>query len=144
MKDFLKESRVERLASGITAAASNYTDADIIDTQDCEGVLIVAVFGTSATDNGMKIQQDTDPAHGADPQDLEGTSLLLDGTEKMAVIDIYRPRERYLKPVILRGTSTTIDSVIAIKYGGRVAPIDNNSDSDVAAETHISPAEGTA
>lgn len=142
--DKLKSVKIEKLAAEVGAAASNYSGADIVDMEGYEGVIFVAVFGTSAADNGLKVQQDTTSDHSDDPQDLAGSQVLLDGTEETAIIDVYRPRERYLRPIGVRGTSTTIASIVAIKYGAAKQPVDNDADTDNSAETHISPAEGTA
>lgn len=122
------------------AAATHYSD--IVDMADWDGVIFLASIGTAATNNGVKAQQDTDSA-GATMADLEGTSILSDGTQTDFVLDIYRPSERYVRLAVLRGVSSTIESMWAIQYRGRKMPVDNETTAQ-AAEMHASPAEGTA
>ena len=125
---------------GAGTSDSNGTE---IDLQNAEGVIFTAVFGTSATDNGLKAQQDTVTGM-ASAADLEGTQVLLDGTETTAALQIHKPRERFVRAVAVRGTSTTVAAGVAIVYGLKTEAFDNDAQTDVAAENHVSPAEGTA
>ena len=108
-----------------------------------EGVVFVAHLGTSNAANGVKAQQDTASGMGS-AADLEGTQVLLDGTEETAALEIIKPRERYVRAVVVRGVSTTVGAVYAIQYGATTLPVDNDSSTDNSAESHVSPAEGTA
>ncbi len=144
MPDMLKNLKVTSVATAQTTAASNYTGASAVDMQDWDGVIFVLTMGTAATDNGIKVQTSSDDAAADAYTDILGSQVLSDATEKTIMIDIYRPLERYLKPHAVRGTSTTLDALIAIQYRGRKLPFNNDSAADNAAETHISPAEGTA
>lgn len=141
MKNLLNGIKVIDLHAAATAATSSITDATVVDTAGFEGCMFVAKFGTSAVDNGIKVQQDTASGFGSGA-DLEGSKVLLDGTSKVAIADVFRPRERYLKPVVLRGTSTTLDSLVAILYGPRTKPAVQPT--STTAELNVSPAEGTA
>ena len=63
---------------------------------------------------------------------------------KMLAVDVFRPRERYVRLVIDRATANAvIDGVIAIQYGARKMPT-THATSVAASESHTSPAEGTA
>lgn len=142
MQNLLSGTKIIHLKVAVAAGTSDVTDASIVDTAGYEGVMFIAVFGTSAVDNGIKsVKQDTDSALGA-AQDLEGSKVLLDATSKVAVCDVYRPRERYLRPIAVRGTSTTLDSLIAILYGPIKQPVTQGT--TTTAEKFVSPAEGTA
>ena len=134
-------TKIIKLANAQTAAASDYSSATVVDTAGYEGARFIVQFGTSAVDNGVKVQQDTDSGFGTGA-DIEGSKKLLDATAKVAIVDIFRPRERYLKPVVLRGTSSTIDCILVELYGPRVQP--TTDDASVNSEKHVSPAEGTA
>lgn len=139
----LGQSLKPTMVVSYTAAAASDVNGTRVDMQNYEGVIFIVGFGTSAIDNGIKAQQDTATGMG-DAADLLGTSLLLDATETVAMLEIYRPRERYVRPVIIRGTSSTIEFCVAIQYKGRKLPVDIDAITDVAFETHTSPAEGTA
>jgi len=141
MHDLLKNVKVTRVAAVQSAAGTDYTAAASVDMQGFEGCIFLLSMGTAAADNGIKVRQSADDSSYAD---LAGTSVLSDATETNIVVDVYKPTDRYLKPTAIRGTSTTIESIWAIQYGARKGPIDNDSTAAQAAETHISPAEGTA
>ena len=129
--------------SGAVAAGTSSVNSSEIDMTGFEGVVFIGQYGTSAADNGLKAQQDTATGM-ASAADLEGTSVLLDGTETLSIVQVHKPREQFVRAVAVRGTSSTLDSIIAIQYGPRTAAVDNNASTDNAAESHVSPAEGTA
>jgi hypothetical protein len=138
---FIKNFKILDLKAAVSAGTSSVTDATVVDTKGYQGCVFIGKFGTSAVDNGIKVQQDTVVGFGGGA-DLAGSKQLLDGTSKIAVVDIHRPLERFLKPIALRATSTTLDSLIAILYGPLARPI--TEDAAVSAKVLVSPAEGTA
>lgn len=138
----LEDIKVIKTFDEVTAATTA-ANGTTIDTAGAEGVIFITIFGTSAADNGVKVQQDTASGMGS-AADLAGSQVLLDATETVAAVQVHRPRERYVRPVAVRGTSTTVPGGIAILYGLKSRPYDNDSQTDVAAEVHVSPAEGTA
>ena len=75
--------------------------------------------------------------------DLEGTSLA-STTSEAVVMDIVKPRKRYLKAVIARGTSSTLGNIWAELYGPISEPSTQTVTGTIVSETSISPAEGTA
>ena len=138
----LESVKVIKTFDEVTAATSA-SNGTIIDTANAEGVIFITVFGTPAANNGVKVQQDT-ASNMAAAADLAGTQVLSDGTETTVAVEVHKPRERYVRPVAVRGTSTTVPAGIAIVYGLRTEAFDNDAQADVAAESHVSPAEGTA
>ena len=122
--------------------ATGTTDSNsiVVDMQNSEGAVFTTIFGTSATDNGVKAQQG-DLANGSDMSDLEGSQLLLDGTQTTAALEIHKPRKRYVRVVALRGTTTTVEAGSATVYGKRTYEFPQ--DADTAAKSVVSPDEGT-
>jgi len=138
-----------RIARALNAVAAGQTDQNggIIDMANYEGVVFIAVLGTLASGavTGLKAQMGNE-SNLSDAADLVGTAVSMADSDdnKLLVLDIHRPAERYVRAVVTRGTAdATIDGVIAIQYGARILP--TSQDSTVAGiETHVSPAEGTA
>lgn len=128
------------LASQI--AGTTAVNTGIVDMQGYEGVVFLAAIATAAANNGLKAQQGQ-IANMSDAADLAGSQVNSNGTQTDIVLDIYRPRERYVRGVVVRGTSTVIDAVWAIQYIAGKKPI-NNITAAQAAEIWASPAEGTA
>jgi hypothetical protein len=143
--DLGKMLKFERAMQGQAAGATD-VNGDIIDTQGYDGCLFVFSLGAivAGAATSCHVQQDTDSAGGT-MQDLTGSKVTYVDTDdnKSAVIDVYKPRERYLRPVVKRATqNATIDSVVAILYSGLRSPTTNAGDV-VGITTVISPAEGT-
>ncbi len=138
-------SNAVRTREGIatTAAGTTTINGAEVDMQNYEGVMFILKFGTPATDNQIKAQQDVVTGMGG-AADLLGTLVAVGASDEILWLDIYRPRERFVRMVALRGTSTTIDWGVAIQYGHRKGPVSNALAGTIAGELHVSPIEGTA
>jgi len=126
-----------------TGAGTSDVEGTILDMSGYEGVLFIASFGTPAANNTLHAQQDTDVAGGA-MADLLGTSVGVGASDEDVWLDVHKPRERYVRAVADRGTSTTLECLIAIQYGARNMPVDNAVAGTIHGEQHTSPIEGTA
>lgn len=129
------------------SAGTTTVNSDVVDTANFEGVRFVVAWGT-ITDGSPSVKaQQGKESDGSDMADLEGTSISVgtDDDNKLTIIDIYRPRERYVRAVVTRGgtTGSAIDGAIAELYDARKRPITQSADVQ-GSETHASPAEGTA
>lgn len=137
-----------RSMNAVSAGTSDTQVGTAIDTLGWDGVMFVFMFGTITTSAvvTIKAQQGT-ASNGSDAADLEGTAQSIADTDdnKIACIDIYKPRERYVRPVVTRATANAvIDGVIAILYRGDITPAAAHSTAVRVAEAFNSPAEGTA
>lgn len=128
-----------------TVDNNTYTGSGV-DMSGFEGVIFVAcVKGGEAIANTLKAQQAT-ASNFSDAADLKGTAVDCSTTasaDGLAILDIYRPRERYVRPVLVAGnyTNAPAAAIWAIQYGARSLPV-----TQVIAnfEKHVSPEEGTA
>lgn len=144
MRGFLSEKvKIVKIKDHSTADTSAVT-SDAVDTQGYDGVLFVTSFGTAAAGNTVKVQQSSDDAAADAYADLTGTSVTSGTSDEDVFVDVQRPKERYLKFVAARGTSSTLESMYAILYNPRSLPVDNTTSGTITGETHLSPAEGTA
>lgn len=131
----------------IQTVATGDVESDIVDMAGFDGVLFVVLWG-AITDGTPKVkaQQDSGAAMAA-AADLAGSSVAVttDDDNKMALLDIYQPQERYVRAVVTRGGSTgaVVDAILAIQYGAKNEPVTQSA--DVAGhEKHVTPVEGTA
>lgn len=135
-----KNVKISKVIDAATAATGT-TNGDILDMSGFEGVLFVGgAIGTVNSGNYFHIEQDTDSAGGT-MADLEGTKVTPDTNGDPVAIDLYRPLERYVRIVAIRGASSTLGDVYAIQYGANKAP--TSHEDVINAETHVSPSEGT-
>jgi hypothetical protein len=117
-----------------------------VDMKGYEGVAFAVVVdgGEEVAGFSIKAQHDTTSDFSADPQDLEGSSISFSShatNEIVRVLDIGRPRERYVRPVVVvpNMASATPVAILAIRYNPREFPTSVHT-----GEFHQSPDEGTA
>jgi hypothetical protein len=125
-----------------TTAGTDAINSTAVDMSGYEGVLFVTSFGTANAANTINAAQET--TSDGTFTDLAGTSVASGTSDEDVWIDVYRPQERYVRCEVARGASTTCESIWAIQYGARKAPVDNTTSGTIAGELHASPAEGTA
>ncbi len=129
------------------AAGTSDLTSEAVDTQGYEGARFILGLGeiVSGAVTSSKIQQcDTS---GGTYADLAGTGQTIadDDDNQIVVTEIFRPRERYLKHVIDRGTqNATVDFLIVELFGAIKEPVTQDAAVVVGQEIHVSPAEGTA
>lgn len=125
-----------------TAAGTSAVNSDGIDMTNWEGVMFFTSFGTAAAGNTVNLAQGADNA--SDWVDLLATSVSSGTSDEDVWIDVYRPIDRYVRLEVVRGTSSTLESIWALQYGPRNMPVSNVLSGTIIGETHISPIEGTA
>lgn len=142
----VKTLRVEAPA----AAGTTTLTTDWVDTQGFEAVRFILGLGTlttgATTGTIIKAQQSA-ASDGTGAADLEGTSISIDedaDDDKLVIIDIVKPRERYVAAIVdPDDVNVVFDLGIAELYGARKLPV-GQDDSVSHHEEHESPAEGTA
>lgn len=126
-----------------SAVTSSAIDLSPGSGQAYSGLLVFTRFGTAAVDNTIKLQQSDDDGATDAYSDLAGTSVASGTSDEIVWIDA-RPTKRYVKAVVTRGTSSTLDPIIALPYNARIEPVDNIISGTIIGEIHDLPAEGTA
>jgi hypothetical protein len=127
-------------AEAPTATGTTTITSTTLDMAGYDAVMWICRLGTPASNNGMKAQQDT-VSNMASVADLKD-SLVSDASDNVLIYDLKNPDERYVRAAVVRGTTTTIDSLVAIQYRSRSLPITQAS--SVTAERATAPIEGTA
>jgi len=131
-------------SAGYASAAQTDVEGTGVDTQGYEGVLFIAKYGTAADDN--LIHAETGADNSVDWEDLEGSEVDV-GTSKSNEIqwlDInHNVGDRYIRCVAERGTSSTLEFIIALPYGAHDEPVDNDTPGTIVGLLLTSPAEGT-
>lgn len=138
--NFGSNAKVVLAKAGQTAATSDVT-SDAIDTHGYAGVAFFGTVATAAANN--KVHAEQSDASGSGFADLAGTSISPGDNGDAFLVDIYQPREKWVRVVLERGTSTASGDIYAILYG----PIRDHGAAShgttIDAELHVAPAEGT-
>lgn len=129
-----------------TVAGTTDINGSSVDMANFGGCRFTVGFGviTSTAVTSVKIQTSSDNSAF---NDLAGTAVTVadDDDNKVVILDIYRPQERYLRPVVDRATANAvIDFALAEQYEPHILPTTDTAADTVAREIHSSPAEGTA
>jgi hypothetical protein len=135
-------------AATVTAGASGTADvtSDAVDMAGFDSCCFIVPIGgvTASAVTSIKVQQcDTS---GGSYADLEGTAQTVADTHdnKTFYVDIFRPREQFLKLVVDRGTqNAVVGPIIAIKYNCANRPVTQGTNVQ-GGEAFNWPAEGTA
>jgi len=129
-------------AAGVTKRVS-----DILDMSGYDGVLFVASLGTTIENGTVDVFVEQDVANATTNMARLATTTVHTVTAANAalgksaiVVDVYKPRERYLQCNITPAVSNAVIlGIVAIRYKGHLAPEVNAS--LVKATKLISPAE---
>lgn len=140
-----KAGKVSRVMNA-QAAGTGTTNGTGVDNRGFQGVTFYALIGVidAAGTVDVKAQESDDNSTWSD---LEGSNIAFaaDDDNKVAVLEIAKPRKRYARPVVVRtgGTTTTIDGVLAVQTTAAGEPVTHDS-TVKASELHHAPAAGTA
>jgi len=137
-------TKITRVSNAVAAGTAT-TNCTSVDMKNFDAVTFIAAIGAIVSTGTVtvKAQQSSDNSTFAD---LENTAIAYadDDDNKLAVLEITQPSERYVRCVVITATANgTIDSVVAIQTSTRIEPTSNGS-TVVGTEQHLAPAEGTA
>lgn len=104
---------VDQAIAATVAGTSTITQSTALDCAGYDRVLIVAVLGTAATNNSITLQTGATTTTADTSATVAATA-----TNGVLLLDVGLDK-RYIKVKVTRGTSTTIDQVLAIRYNGR-------------------------
>jgi hypothetical protein len=143
-----KNVKIMEVGAPVSAANNTDDNSDRIDMSGWEGVVFVcpvtdSVAGGVAT---LKVEQNTANSDSGMAA-LSGASAAStsasndDINDKLLIVDVYKPRERYVQAVRTSATQNiAFGSVIAILYNGKLAPVAADA-SVLAATLVVSPSE---
>lgn len=139
---------IREVGAPVTAGSSIDDNSDRIDMAGYEGVIFVATITDSVATGvaTLTVQQntadsDTGMAALAGAVATATCAVNDDLNNELLIVDVYRPRERYVQAVRTSATANiAYGNVIAILYGPRTQPVTDHS-SVLASASVASPAE---
>lgn len=136
--------KITKVAAASSAGTSTI-NGTTVDMTGFEGVLFVTTIGTANAGNIFKAQIG-EKADGSDAADLKGSAVVAEGSGSVVWLDIYRadPSQKYIRPVVVRGASTTVGEIYAIQYESRKQAVGNNIENTIIGKLLVNPYEGTA
>lgn len=121
------ETKIVRTQNAAAAGTTSLKAAAGVDMQDYDGVLFVYALGTLTATQVTSLKAGAGAAaDGSDAVDITGatTGNMADGdSNKLLVLDVFRPQKRYVTPTLVRGTANAVvDGGWAILYRGKTKP----------------------
>ena len=144
--NMLKQVKQVRHSNAVAAGTSTITPSDGIDMRGFRGCRFTILWGT-ITASGVQsaaIHTSKDDGSSDSFTALADTKVTVADSDdnKTTIIDIYEPRERFLKCIISRATqNSVIDGIIADLYDPQDAPVTQDGTVQ-GSELHVAPAEG--
>lgn len=140
LSSIIKITKVKDHSTADTSAVNS----DGVNMAGYEGVIFLTSFGTAAANNTVNLAQSSDDGSVDSYADIVSTSVTSGTSDEDVWLDIWRPREQYVRLEAARGTSSTLESIWAIQYSPRTFIVDNTTTGTIVGEAHHENAEGTA
>lgn len=139
-----KATKVVRVMNAVVAGTTDTQTGTLVDTSGYEGVRFLALIGTVTGGGVCKMHAEQGALVGAgDMADLAGSETGAAASNSMLGLDIYRPTDRYVRPLLVRTTANVvIDGIVAELYGAHSKPVTADA-TVVSSKLLVSPAEGT-
>ncbi len=137
-----------RHSNAVAAGQTTITPSIGVDTKGFRTCRFVVLWGaiTSGGAQSIAVHTSSDDGDADSYTALTGTGVTVADNDdnKLTIVEVVKPRERYLKCIISRATQdSAIDGILAELGDPDTAPI--SQDATVAdAEIHHAPAEGSA
>lgn len=125
--NFLTETALH-VVSAAVAAGQTLVTSDVVDTQDYDSVAFVVLLGDVTDTAKLTLTGVTnDTADTVDPVALANpvtfTAGAADADNKLMVIDLHMPRQRYAYVTLARATANAaVNGIIAILYNSHERP----------------------
>lgn len=147
MVSLLDKVQSQLVSGSVAAGQTTITPSSYIDTANFDGVLIGVVLGTINSGATVEVQ-----VHGSNAStsgygqmvDEEGRQVKVASADtddnKIVWIDVVKPRNRYIKPIVVRGSAdSAVASIVALKYNSRTTPVGQHTSTQAGSYIAISP-----
>ena len=144
----LKDVKIQEVGAPVAAASNTDQNSDILDMQGWDGVMFIVPITDSVATGVATLTAEQNTANSdTGMAALSGAAATVtcvendDVNNTLLIVDVYKPRERYVQGVITSGTANiAFGNTIAIQYRGRKMPVTQPS-SVSDSEFVVSPAE---
>ena len=110
------------------------TSGSILDMSGYDSVMFIAKFDDVDNTSVLTLRAQQDVLNGAGSMaTLTGSATFTagasDADDNVLILDIHRPRDRYVRPQVIVGTANaTIACVLGVQYNARNLPVTQSAD----------------
>lgn len=134
IQSLLKESKIDKVLVAAVAGTSDTLTGDILDLQDCDSVMGIAILGdvTNGAVLTFKAYTGDNAALSDGAYEAVTATVTADASSadnKLLILDIKKPGKRYCRFDLVRATANAVvDGIIGIRYNFRQIPTTQPAD----------------
>jgi len=129
----LKNVEIVKCLNYTAAGTSDTLSGAILDMQGHDGVCFVAALGDITSGAVLTLAaQDGAASNLSDAAAITGAGALTAGASdydnKLLVLDVYRPKKRYIRATLARATqNAVVENIVALLYNVKSKPVTQGS-----------------
>lgn len=130
--NFLKDMKFLAVENAAAAGQTTLT-TDVVDTQGFDSVCFVVKLGDVTDTSALTLKGFTNDTNDTvTPTELSDnvtfTAGATDADNKLLILDIHKPRDRYVYATLARGTANAVvDGIFAILYNAHEKPVSQDA-----------------
>jgi hypothetical protein len=134
IESLLKAGMFDKVLVATAAGTSDTLNGDILDLQNCDSVVGIAILGdvTNTAVVTLKAYTGDDAALADGAYESVTAAVTADATSadnKLLILDIVKPGKRYCRFDLVRATANAVvDGILGIRYNFRTLPTTQPSD----------------
>jgi hypothetical protein len=134
IESLLKAAKVDKVLVAATASTDDMLTGDILDLQNCDSVMGIAILGdvTNTAVVTLKAYTGDDSALSDGAYETVTATVTADATsadDKLLILDVVKPGKRYCRFDLVRATANAVvDGIIGVRYNFRVKPVTQPTD----------------
>ena len=134
LESMLKATKIDKVLVATAAGTSDTLTGDILDLQNCDSVMGVAILGDVTNTAVVTLKAYTGDNSALSDGAYETVTATVTATEttadnKLLVLDIIKPGKRYCRFDLVRATANAVvDGIIGLRYNYKAVPTTQGTD----------------
>ena len=134
LNSLLKAAKIDKVLVATAAGTSDTLSGDILDLQDCDSVMGVAILGDVTATAVLTLKAYTGDNSALTDGAYETVTASVTASEtsaddKLLILDVVKPGKRYCRFDLVRATANAVvDGIIGVRYNFRTIPTTQPAD----------------
>ena len=134
IESMLKATMVDKVLIATVAGTSDTLTGDILDLQNCDSVMGVAILGDVTNTAVVTLKAYTGDNSALSDGAYETVTATVTATEttadnKLLILDVIKPGKRYCRFDLVRATANAVvDGIIGLRYNYKAVPTTQGTD----------------
>ena len=134
IESILKATKIDKVLIATVAGTSDTLTGDILDLQNCDSVMGVAILGDVTNTAVVTLKAYTGDNSALSDGAYETVTATVTATEtsaddKLLILDVVKPGKRYCRFDLVRATANAVvDGIIGLRYNYKAVPTTQGTD----------------